>query len=114
MTVLQKKARGRRPEYFEDPAVDKLMAITMALAGEVAVMRDRLDTIERLSEAGEKISPSSVDAYQPDPDVRAARDAWREDYLDNVLRIVHQELEGMQRDSDSKTYEENVQDVEKA
>ncbi len=113
MTVLQKKARGRRPEYFEDPAVDKLMAITMALAGEVSVLRDRLDTIERLSEAGEKISPRSVDEYQPGPDVCAARDVWREDYLGNVLRIVHQELEGMQRDSDSKVYEENVVHVER-
>jgi hypothetical protein len=49
---LQKKARGQRPEYFADPAIDKVLSITMALAGETAVMRDRMDTIERLLEAG--------------------------------------------------------------
>ena len=97
MVELQKKARGERPRYFEDPAVDKLMAITLALAGEVAVMRDRMDTIERLAAAGKPISPEAVDAYEPDEAVRNTRDAWRETYLDVVLRIVHQEREELER-----------------
>ena len=37
---LQKKARGERPQYFADPAIDKTLAITLALAGEVAVGSD--------------------------------------------------------------------------
>ena len=53
MLELQKKAKGERPRYFEDPAIDKVLSITLALAGEVAVLRDRVDTIERLSEAGQ-------------------------------------------------------------
>ena len=27
---LQKKARGERPQYFADPAIDKTLAITLA------------------------------------------------------------------------------------
>ena len=42
------KAKGRRPYFFDDPAVDKLLAMTMALAGELAVTRERLDTVERI------------------------------------------------------------------
>jgi hypothetical protein len=94
---LQQKARGDRPQYFEDPAVEKNLSITLALAGEVAVLRDRLDSIERLLEAGQPLSRAAIDGFAPDAGVRAERDAWRERYLETVLRIVHQEREELAR-----------------
>jgi hypothetical protein len=112
MLQLQKKAKGERPRYFEDPAVEKVLSITMALAGEVAVLRDRIDTIERLAEAGAPISRSAVDNYQPDEQVRNERDAWRETFLSVVLRIVHQELEDLERKVDAQPYESAIDTVE--
>jgi hypothetical protein len=111
---LQKKARGQRPEYFADPAIDKVLSITMALAGETAVIRDRLDTIERMLEAGQQVTRAAVDGYVPDEAVRTDRDAWRETFLDNVLRIVHQEREELaKRASETRPYEEAIALVEK-
>jgi hypothetical protein len=111
---LQKKARGQRPEYFADPAVDKLLSITLALAGETAVLRDRMDTIERLLEAGQPVTRSAIDAYVPDDGVRTDRDAWRETFLGNVLRIVHQEREELtKRASETGPYEDAIMLVEK-
>ena len=100
---LQQKARGDRPQYFEDPAVEKNLSITLALAGEVAVLRDRLDSIERLLEAGQPLSRAAIDGFVPDAGVRAERDAWRERYLENVLRIVHQEREELARQAVAAT-----------
>jgi hypothetical protein len=111
---LQKKAKGQRPEYFADPAIEKTLSITMALAGEVAVMRDRLDTIERLLEAGGPVSRSAIDAYIPSPAVREERDAWRDAFLGNVLRIVHQEREELQQAAAARPYEDVVRQVESA
>lgn len=111
--TLQKKARGERPQYFADPAIDKALSITLALAGEVAVLRDRIDTIERLAEAGQSPTRVAVDAYVPDAAVRAARDAWRDSYLDTVLRIIHQEREELeQRAADTKPYTAVIDEVE--
>ena len=45
---LKRKAKGQRPTFFDDPDTDKLVSMLMGLAGEVSVMRDRMDTIERL------------------------------------------------------------------
>lgn len=90
---LRKKAKGERPQYFQDPAIDKVLAITMALAGEVAVMHDQIDTMQRLMEKGSPVTRADVAAYIPDVDVREERDAWRQTFLANVLRIVHQERE---------------------
>ncbi|MBL0923103.1 MAG: hypothetical protein IBJ12_01370 [Sphingomonadaceae bacterium] len=112
---LQKKARGQRPEYFADPAIDKVLSITMALAGETAVMRDRLDTIERLLASGRPVSKESVDAYQPNENVRAERDAWRDEFLDVVFRIVHQEREELaKRAAEARPYQEAIDLVEKS
>ncbi len=112
--TLQKKARGERPQYFADPAIDKTLAITLALAGEVAVLRDRIDSIERLAEAGQAPTRAAVDAFVPDATVRAARDAWRDSYLDTVLRIIHQEREELQqRAADTQPYAAVIDEVEK-
>ncbi|MBD2842617.1 hypothetical protein [Erythrobacter rubeus] len=111
---LQKKAKGQRPEYFEGPAIEKNLSITMALAGEVAVLRDRLDTLERLLEADGAVSRSAIDNYVPAPEVREERDAWRDEYLGNVLRIVHQEREELQKAAASErpNYDEAIKLVE--
>lgn len=101
MATLPTKAKGERPRYFDDPAIDKVLSITLALAGEVAVLRDRIDTIERLSEAGRAISPEAVDTFEPGPEIRAMRDQWRDGFLDVVLRSVHQEMEGLERKAES-------------
>lgn len=112
MVELRKKAKGERPRYFDDPAVEKVLSITLALAGETAVLRDRVDTIERLAEAGQPITRAAVDAYLPDEAVRAERDAWREQFLSVVLRAVHQELEGLERKAEQRPYEEALSTVE--
>lgn len=112
MLELQKKAKGERPRYFEDPAIDKVLSITLALAGEVAVLRDRIDTIERLGEAGTPITRAAVDSYQPDEHVRTERDAWRETFLGVVLRTVHQELEDLEGKADQQPYDSAIDTVE--
>ena len=110
---LQVKARGERPEYFADPAVDKVLSITLALAGEVVVLRERLDTLERLLAAGDPVSGSDIDDYQPDRSVREARDAWREDFFKAVLRCIHQEREELERTAADRAspYDEGIREV---
>lgn len=111
MHKLPVKARGRRPDYFEDPAVDRLMSITLALAGEVAVLRDRVDSIERLAEAGEPITRATIDAYRPDPAAAADREAWRATFLDVVLRAVHQDGEALMADRAGEAAEDAIHAV---
>lgn len=92
---LPRVAKGRRPQYFADPAVDKLLSITLTLAGELAVVRDRLDAVERLLEQRRVLSPKDVDAYEPDVAATRERDARRAAYLDRILRVVQTEVEEM-------------------
>jgi hypothetical protein len=85
---MSKTAKGKRPVYFDDPQTDKVLAIVMALIGEVSVLRERLDTIERLLEAKDILAIADIEAYQPDDSVAKEREQWRAEYIARVLRVL--------------------------
>ena len=111
MAKLQRKAKGERPTFFQDPNVDKVIAMVMGLAGEVAVMRDRVDTLERLLEKSAGIKRSDIEKYQPSTAVMTERAQWRDQFLSEVLRIVEIEQEAL-GPSDSAGYDEAIAIVE--
>ena len=92
-----KKAKGKQPTYFDNPQVDKLLAIVMALVGEVSVLRDRFDTLERLAEAKGILSVEEIEKYQPDEQAVQQREQWRADYIARVLRVLEEEIESLDR-----------------
>jgi hypothetical protein len=91
-----KKAKGKRPTYFEDPAIDRLLSITMALVGEVSVMRERLDTIERLLDAKGSLSRAEIEAYAPDKAAARERGLLTRAYIARIMRGVQQDLEALE------------------
>ena len=48
--VLPRTTKGKRPSFFADPTIDQMMTFIVELTTEVGVMRERLDTVERLLE----------------------------------------------------------------
>lgn len=86
--MIPKQAKGKRPVYLDNTDNDKLLAIIMALAGEVSVLRERLDTIEKLVVAKGIISSEDIENYQPDAQVNEEREQWRADYIARILRVV--------------------------
>ena len=84
---------GQRPTYFSDPDVDRLMAIVMAMAGEVAVTAERLDTLERVLADKGLVSLGELADYEPDQAVVGERMAWHQAFVARILRVVEQELE---------------------
>ena len=108
---MARKALGKRPDYAHDPLVDKLLSMVMALAGEVSVLRERVDTIERL--AGEKgiLTRADIEEFQPDDAALAERDQWRSEFLDRVLWIVRAELESEAAGESAGRYEELVREI---
>lgn len=109
---MAKKAKGKKPTFFVDPQVDKLMAIVMALAGEVSVLRERLDTVERVAESKGLLSRQEIEAYRPAEQAAEEREQWRSQYLARILRVVHEELEAAERgETTPESYEAVVHAV---
>jgi hypothetical protein len=92
------KPRGARPWFHNDPAVERVLAITMALAGEVAVMHERLDTIERLLSTGAPFDRGAIETYTPDGPAEIERQRWHAEFVARILRVVQQEMEALEQD----------------
>lgn len=89
------KAKGKRPQYFDDPAIDRMLSIVMAIAGEVSVMRERLDTVERLLDAKGAISRTDIERYIPDRQAGIERGMLHKEYVARILRGVQQDMEAL-------------------
>lgn len=81
-------AKGRRPQFLDDPDSDRLLAMIMALTGELAVLRDRLDSHERLAAAGQVATPEAIEAFEPGLPLEESREAWRTAMLERVFRSI--------------------------
>jgi gamma-glutamyl phosphate reductase len=102
-----RKPAGKRP-YFLDAEVERVLAITMAVVQELAVARERIDTLERLLEAKGVVARAEIEAYAPSAAVNAERGAWTQEYLARVLRIVQQEGEAIAAAGKGDLYSEEV------
>jgi hypothetical protein len=71
---------SKRPNQFDDPAIDTLLSILLSLGNEVYVLRDRMRIIEKMLEAKGTISRSDIEAYKPTPEeeeeIRKENDAF--------------------------------------
>jgi len=80
---------GRRPEtpqFTDDPMVDRLYGMTMALVAELAVTRARLDALERVLARRQLVEGEAVDDFVPDAADAEARSRLYTEYLERVLR----------------------------
>ncbi len=93
------KAAGKRP-YFLDEQVETVLAITMAAVQELAVARQRIDTLERLLEGKGVLSRSEIESFAPDPAAAVERALASQEYIARVLRIVQQQGEASSQPSD--------------
>jgi hypothetical protein len=95
--LASNKAKGKRPYFLNDPAVERVLNITMAVAAEQAVTRERLDTLERLLESKGILSREEIEQFIPTPEQAEQRQRWHAEYVARILRIVQQELEALQQ-----------------
>lgn len=94
LALSSAKPAGKRP-HFMDPSVERVLNILMVTVQELAVARERLDTVERLLEAKGVLSQAETEAFEPSKDQAAERGLWMQEYLVRVLRPLQQEAEAL-------------------
>lgn len=87
---LPRDPKGRRAQFYDDPAIDQLMAIAAALTAEVSVAFERIDTLERLLEQAGVTSHDAVEAFRPDESLAAERLVRREQLIERVFQVLSQ------------------------
>lgn len=91
-----KRAKGKRPDYFADPALDRLYSVVMALSAEVSVLRERNDTLERVLEGNKALTREQIESFVPDRAAGQERGLATRAYIARVMRGFQQEVEAME------------------
>ena len=93
-----------RPEqtFFEDPAVDRVLGVVMALATEVYVLKDRLRTVERALEKSGSLDRAAID-QEPSLEDLAGDAEDREAFVAGLM----QNLQGLQVSKGAASGREN-------
>ncbi|MFK7828789.1 MAG: hypothetical protein AB8B57_03315 [Congregibacter sp.] len=107
-----RKAKGKRPQFFELPETERLMGILMAVVEELAVTRERLDTVERLLEADGTLDRPAIENFHPAPEAARERGLMHQEYIARVMRVLQQEREALE-DSAAKGPEKSLDEVSK-
>ena len=81
-------AKGKRPQYFDDPAVDQLHATLLAVTAELSVLRDRFDLIERVLDTKGVVSREDIEAFELDEQAHTERGANRDKLIRRLFRDV--------------------------
>jgi hypothetical protein len=102
-----RKPAGKRP-YFLDADVERVLAITMVVVQELAVARERIDTLERLLVDRGVLAQGAVEAFVPNAGQAAERGQWTQEYIARVLRIIQQEGEAIAASGSGDLYSEEV------
>jgi len=84
-------ARGKRPDFYETPGLDEAMSMIMVLAGELAVLRDRLDSAERVAKGHGIDLAAGIEALELDQAALEEREAWRQGFLGRLFYLPAKE-----------------------
>ena len=90
---LPRVAKGKKPIYLDERSIDNLMAMIMTLTQEISVLRDRVDTIEKLLVNKKSITLEDIETFEPDDDLIKERKDRRQMLLKRVLLPIDKELE---------------------
>jgi hypothetical protein len=72
--------------FLQNVDMDRVVAALLRLTMEVSVLRDRLDTYERLGAAGKPVTPDTVEEFVPAPADEAVRLERRKQLIARLVR----------------------------
>jgi hypothetical protein len=113
MKPLPRHVTGNRPAVHDEPAIDRLIAMMLALTREVSVLRDRVDTLELLGQEAGWLAPDAVEAFVPPLPVRQRREGAREAMIGRVLAIMAEEIADLDGGETDDAYWATIAAIEK-
>ncbi|MEY3267997.1 MAG: hypothetical protein RL480_757 [Pseudomonadota bacterium] len=113
MSPLPRFVAGARPGFHTEPAIDRLVAMVLALTREVSMLRDRVDTLEVLGQQAGWLGAEAVETYVPPLPVRQRREAGREAMISRVLAIMAEEIADLEAGETDDSYWATVSGIEK-
>lgn len=89
------KPQGKRPQYFSSTMSEHSLSISIALMAELAVARERIDSLERILVSKGVLAKDEIEKFIPTEEQGEARQIAQVEYSARILRSLQQEVESM-------------------
>jgi hypothetical protein len=106
--MIERNAKGKRPQFYEAPGMDQAMSMILVLANEMMVVRDRLDTVEQIAAAKGMVLEAEIEAYQPPQEVLEAREARRQDFLARLYYLARKQAAELASGDSAERYTQEL------
>jgi hypothetical protein len=80
-----KPAPAPEPAFFDNPAIDNLISVTLELGAELWVQRERSRVLEKLLAEKGLVTSELIEAYQPTAEETAAAKAERDAFVNRLF-----------------------------
>lgn len=90
---MRRTIRGGRPFFFSDPAIDKVLNMTITLASEVWALRERLSALEGVQIRQGSLSVTDIDDYEFTPEQEQRLGEQRREFIENLFRVLQETVE---------------------
>jgi hypothetical protein len=100
--------KGNRPWFLGEPQAERVLSMVLAVASEVGVLYDKLDTVARVAGQGKPFTLDDVERFPVSAEIEAEREAWRRGFLDRMFRILREEVENPNQAERMSAYESFV------
>ena len=108
---LPRDARGKRPQFYDAPGVDHAMSMILVLAEELTVVRERLDTLERIAAAKGLILEDEIERFRPDQKALDQREERRQQFLEHLYYLARKEVTELASADTSERYENSLTEI---
>ena len=68
---ISRTIKGGRKTFFDDPAIDQVVAMLLELLQEHWVLRERVLSLEKIIEKNGVMSADDLESFEPDADLAA-------------------------------------------
>lgn len=104
-------AKGKRPQFYETPGLDAAMSMIMVLASEMCVLRDRLDSAERVAKASGIDLAGGIETLQLDQDALEEREQRRQDFMQRLFYLQLKDADEAAQAQTEAGYNKTIEDI---
>jgi parvulin-like peptidyl-prolyl isomerase len=110
----QRHSRGKRPRFYATPGLDDAMSMILVLAQELSVLRDRVDSIERVSARHGIDLAKEIESLELDQAALDAREARRQQLLERLYYLSRKEADELAAADSKQRYDQVIEETAQA
>ena len=109
--AMLRDAKGKRPNFYDSPALDQMMSMIMVLAGEVSVLADHIDSIERVAANNGLDLKAGVAMLELDQEALEAREGRRQAMLERLFYLMRKEAAEAAGAETGEAYNQTIAEI---